>query len=442
MKKYFTIIPLLLTITFFSCDSTDMTAPPSVSEKGYIYLKIDKENAPQSVVQIIATLSREGYPVLSESLNLLSDSTAEISFQNLAAGIWHLTVEALNDSGIVIFFGETDVNVVAGMITHINLVLQPVSGGVGGIYLFVTWGSMIPPTTSQWTDFINNPLIDYAKTSFDYKGVMQPQIFYDNNQYRMWFTGVVNNGIKFVLSAVSNDGINWRRESNYPVIFPGPYQHWDSWAVHAGPVIKENNVYRMYYSGWDDAMKKWHIGLAFSSDGINWLKHPFPIMYAGEGWEFQIIPSSIIKVNDIYYLYYYGRNYPSYNIGLAFSNDGINWVRYGGNPILTPTRAWEGTGVMHPSVIRDGNNFKMVYGNALGEIAAFGMATSTDGKNWVKLNSNPIFTKNHTASNWAKGDIAYPHYIKVGNEERIYYSGASEDSSNIYKIGVTIKKIN
>ena len=65
----------------------------------------------------------------------------------------------------------------------------------------------------------------------------------------------------------------------------------------------------MYYCGYSDEYDNWHVGYATSVDGINWEKYPQPIITGTYGWEHQLIASSIIKLNNQYYLYYTGRNY-------------------------------------------------------------------------------------------------------------------------------------
>jgi hypothetical protein len=67
------------------------------------------------------------------------------------------------------------------------------------------------------------------------------------------------------------------------------------------------------------------------------------------------------------------------------------------------------------------------------------MATSTNGINWTKLDSNPIFKPQNTSNGWAYYDIAYPCFIKAGNEYRIYYSGWNQ---GMYKIGFVRKQVN
>ncbi len=153
------------------------------------------------------------------------------------------------------------------------------------------------------------------------------------------------------------------------------------------------------------------------------------------GWEYQIGASSIIKKDGTYFLYYYGRNLPNYKIGVATSTDGINFYKYSGNPIISNTDSWELSGVLYASVFNENTLLKMVYGNSNG--SAFGLATSSDGLNWTKANTNPFFTNQNTSNNWASGKIAYPYWLKLPNETRIYYSGLI--SGIEFKIGMVRK---
>ena len=191
----------------------------------------------------------------------------------------------------------------------------------------------------------------------------------------------------------------------------------------------------MYYHGWSDPWGPWHIGLATSPDGTNWTKYPYPVIYASGGQEYQIAPSSIIKIEDTYYLYYSGRNLPYADIRLAASPDGINWTKYSGNPILTYDQTWEGTGVYYPTVYKKNTEYVMVFMNSTG--TGFGSATSPDGMNWTKDQSNPFFTKEQTHNYWADYKIAYPHFLRVDNHDRIYYTGFSNYGP--YKIGFVSK---
>ena len=216
---------------------------------------------------------------------------------------------------------------------------------------------------------------------------------------------------------------------------PGIPGSWDSKSVAPGPVIKDGETYKMYYLGYSDPDGQFHIGLATSTDGVVWQKYPTPVLVGSSYWERQISPHSILKIDNLYYLYYIGRsNVNQDKIGLAISNDGISWSKYSENPVLVATQIWEGTGISWPSVIYEDGIFSMVYMNTSYAANAFGIATSNDGKNWTKLSTNPIFKSSHTYNKWADSDISYPCFLKADNEYRIYYSGWNQ---GMYKIGFT-----
>lgn len=248
-------------------------------------------------------------------------------------------------------------------------------------------------------------------------------ILFDEGTYKMWYVGLdyAGNGRGNILYAFSDDGINWTHYNNNPVMMPGNYYSWDSQNVQPGAILKENGVFKMYYSGFSDVNSHWYIGLATSIDGINWRKYPNPIITPSNFWEYQMVASSIVKYNNLYFLYYTGRNWPYYAVGLASSTDGINFSKFSGNPILTSTSIWEINGVLDANVIEENSQLKMVYMNLNG--SGFGIATSTDGYNWTKSSRNPLFTNQNTNNNWAFGKIAYPYWLKLNNETRIYYSG-------------------
>jgi hypothetical protein len=365
-------------------------------------------------------------------MNLLSDTTAEISFDNIQAGTWHLKVNAKDSSNLILYNGETDVLIMAGFTTQVSLVLEPTGAGTGNVHIFVTWGTF----SDSWIDFSGNPVLSSSGSFYESHGVGQANIIFINNIYRMWYLGDAGGSNKYVLYAESNDGIVWDRPFSTPVLSPGPPGSWDDLAVHPGAIIYDNGMYYMFYSGWSDPWGQWDIGFAESMDGISWTKHPTPVLYGTSGWEYQIGPSSVIKIEDTYYLYYYMRDLPSLRIGLATSTDRINWERYATNPILTFDAPWEGTGVYYPTVFAGSPGLEMIYMNASG--TGFGKATSSDGKTWVKQGSNPFFTKDETFNNWAYEKIAYPFYIRVNNKDRVYYTGFSSGGFN-YKIGFVTK---
>ncbi len=305
--------------------------------------------------------------------------------------------------------------------------------GTGNVHIYVTWGTQI---NSNWYDFSGNPILVPSGSFYETHGVGQANILLIDGIYRMWYLGDAGGSNKYVMYAESNNGTSWARPFAQPVLSPGPSGSWDDLAVHPGVVMYDEGTYLLYYCGWSNPSANWDIGLATSTDGINWVKHPNPVLYSGSGWEYQIGPSSIIKIDNVYYLYYYCRNLPVRGIGIATSTDGINWTRHPSNPIIVADQPWEESYIYYADVHKVNNQYEMIYMNTSG--TAFGIAISTNGISWIKDEANPFFKTDETYNHWADSQIAYPFFLNVNNKDRIYYTGFNSNN-NIYSIGFVTK---
>jgi hypothetical protein len=388
-------------------------------------LKVTRDGIPVGITSLTAVLTRSGYDSLSTSLNVLTDTSSQLSFQTVAVGTWNLKIDALNSQSVVVYTGATSVTVAAGMTTQLSVTLNPVLT-TGGIQISIIWGTTIQPV---WLDYPGNPILTGLNYSYETGGILEPTVLYENGVYKMWFSSLGNSGHGLVDYATSSDGISWTR---YPtsVLAPGDSGAWDSGTIGVGPVIKVDNTYRMYYTSWSDQYSNWSIGLATSADGITWTKNSLPVLKGTTGTEFQIVATDIIKFNNKYYLYYTGRNLPYYKLYAAVSDDGLSWTRLS-SPILTATEAWEGNGPIYGTVIQDGNVLRMAFMNdGEGSSTGFGFATSTDGITWTKDSGNPFFTNSQTTNHWAL-TINYPRLVKFGSDYRIYYTANNNGISSI-----------
>lgn len=417
---------ILLAFLSFNC-SKNVTNPElnnSHSQNGKISLNIDKTSIPNGVVSVIATLSRNGYDNISSGFDILTDTTGQLYLNNIPVGTWHLAINAFNADSVILYTGETDVQINSGTTTQINLTLQPTGNGSGSIYINVNWGT----SASQWTDYSANPVYNGIGNSSNTDLFSEPKIIYDNGIYKMWYLCTYSGGHGNIWYAESPDGINWQNKFQTPVLDSGPYGSWDDLAVYPGAVIKNGSTYMLYYNGDTTSYGRLSMGLATSTDGINWEKHSSPVLMGDSISEYHLATESVLIVNGKFYLYYGAspvNNYDAFSINLAISSDGINWQKYEGNPVLKPTAGWEGIGVTYPSVIFDNNQFIMVYENS--GRSKFGIAVSADGINWIKKSGNPVFSNNNTANQYY--EIDYPFLIKTQNEYRIYYTGKLIDNS-------------
>jgi len=127
-------------------------------------------------------------------------------------------------------------------------------------------------------------------------------------------------------------------------------------------------------------------------------------------------------------MFYTGGTGHECKIGVATSSDGYNWEKYSGNPVMVSKETWEGYGVAFPSVIYQDNEFLMVYQGILDSNTAFGYASSSDGFHWTKGANNPVFRTEDC--NQPVYKISFPYYVKINNEQRIYYTGFDANNSD------------
>lgn len=101
-------------------------------------------SAPPEITVVVATITRPGYdPRLMQLAISDSSQGASGSFGNVPVGVWHLRVEALDNTGTVRYAGETDVNVLPQQNAQVTLQLLATTGGID---ITVTWGPSPTPS--------------------------------------------------------------------------------------------------------------------------------------------------------------------------------------------------------------------------------------------------------------------------------------------------------
>jgi len=134
----------------------------------------------------------------------------------------------------------------------------------------------------------------------------------------------------------------WERDSRNPVFPPG--ESFDSTACMNPFLLRRGNEYWMFYAGGDENQQK-RICLAIApvDDLTNW-KRLGPLFDWGKEGAFDdlwcVLPC-VHFINGKWHLYYTGRSTVGsglqsfHGIGLAISDDLLNWTRYSDEPVLT-----------------------------------------------------------------------------------------------------------
>jgi len=245
--------------------------------------------------------------------------------------------------------------------------------------------------------------------------------------------------------------VNWTKHGDNPVLEGGGSGAWDEFNAEGPAVIKDNGIFKIWYTAGNGSLQ---IGYASSPDGINWSKEDTnPVLLpSGSGWDsMNVHNATVIKDGSTYKMWYTGNNHINdelnNQIGYATSNDGINWTKDTvNNPVLRMGGAneWDATGVLEPTVIKDGSTYKMWYvGFAAVNTYTIGHATSPDGISWDKWD-NPFTTESPYANSdpvlflgplgsWEDWGNFSPSVIKEGSIYRMWFDG--EGSTGPARIG-------
>jgi predicted GH43/DUF377 family glycosyl hydrolase len=294
-----------------------------------------------------------------------------------------------------------------------------------------------------WTKDTNNPVLPGGVSGAWNHNVFLPSVLYnpDSARYEMWFGACANIGTtEFVIGfATSKDRATWNIHPT-PVLSPDPGT-WDEGWVADQTVVRENGVYKMWYTSFPSGVSK--IGYATSADGITWLKDTVhnPVMGPGtSAWEAggPDYPS-VMPVPGGYKMWYTGWDASGVGrIGYATSADGITWVKDTvHNPVLSTgaTGQWDEGLIGEPVVVRIGSAYYMWYSAMqTGDTGRSGLAISSDGvTGWTKELTNPLLVP--SPGSWDASNVGTYSVLLRPTLDTLdmWYDGISSGQS--YSIG-------
>jgi hypothetical protein len=152
--------------------------------------------------------------------------------------------------------------------------------------------------------------------------ITAPFVLKDEDHWKLWYVScegwehrdLPTYNIKY---AESNDGVHWQREGHVCIDFKDENEK----ALARPCVIKENNLYRMWFSYKDPAIG-YRIGYAESDNGKNWVRmdDQSGMDVSAEGWDSEMIEyANVFEHKCMRYMLYNGNEYGKGGIGYAVS---------------------------------------------------------------------------------------------------------------------------
>lgn len=229
-------------------------------------------------------------------------------------------------------------------------------------------------------------------------------------------------GLRHMLRDAPSENAGWYRPVSYPVLGGTLGTCFDACVLRAG------TGYRMWFS-WRPRKS---IAFAESADGIHWSTPVIMLEPRDTGWEDEVNRPVVIQRNGQYQMWYTGQTKEHSYIGFATSPDGITWTRPSTRAVLAANQPWEGSGVCCPHVLFDdsANLYKMWYSAGEHfEPNAIGYATSSDGVNWNKYGSGPVF-QHEKRGTFDQARVTACCVVQDGDWYVMFYAGFANEADS------------
>ncbi|CAH6719126.1 hypothetical protein CLIB1444_02S01530 [[Candida] jaroonii] len=235
-------------------------------------------------------------------------------------------------------------------------------------------------------------------------------------------------------------GPHFTKYKKNPIMKPNPDNDFESaYLYNATAIVIDDKVFLLYRA--QNSAKVSSVGLAWSSDGYNFIRYHKPILYPTEKWEKgggcedpRIIRDPITKKFIMTYTAY---DLSTARLCVAVSEDLFNWKKY--PPIISPDeswhdialdshgnklirQAWSKSGAVFVDRHKDGKYY-MIWGDS-----AFHLAVSDDLEHW-QLTSTVL-----EENTFANGEFDWQNkLIEPGSAPiKIEYPADSDKSKNHY----------
>jgi hypothetical protein len=243
-------------------------------------------------------------------------------------------------------------------------------------------------------------------------------------RYRMFYAGSPAARINastseqwVTLTATSRDAVTWSFPDDYePILFAHRFREgeiadpaglaarFDSAAAFGASVLRDGSGYRLWYTGWNGTYAPvspgigrevgFAIGVATSSDGVTWTKRPAhtdggAVLAPGPAGDPDAKGAgqpSVLREGEAWRMWYECFDGQRWRICSATSADGAAWTREGVALDVGGDGAPDALGARNPVVLRRAGTFELWYqgqGSAAPHYRVL-RATSPDGRAWTR----------------------------------------------------------
>lgn len=213
-------------------------------------------------------------------------------------------------------------------------------------------------------------------------------ILREGDVWRMWYTGYdgTREGIRLLGYATSPDGLKWTPHADNPLI----RDHW----VEDMQVVKHNGTYYMFAEGLNDQSQ-----LLTSADGVHWKREGTLDIRTTDGKPLTAGPFGTPTAwfeNGVWYLFYERRDE---GVWLATSRDMQVWTNRQDEPVLVPGPGeYDQVMIALNQIIRhEGRYYAYFHGSGTAQPPrtwTTDIAVSTDLVHWKKYDKNPLVPGN------------------------------------------------
>ena len=287
-------------------------------------------------------------------------------------------------------------------------------------------------SSTPWVKYAGNPVLVPTEGEWDSDFVTTPRVIFQGNTFRMWYQGG-HSGVSHIGYATSQNGYTWLKHGI--VLSAGNPGDWDSSSISLGSVLWNGTAFLMWYTGTNGVTNPGGaVGFAVSTDGINWVRYPGnPVLTPsalGNDQKYMATPY-VIKLQLTYNMWYTGKSGATPNVNkilYATSFDGIHWSKWP-SPVLTPSSnatVWDSGGVYSPSIIWNGQIFGLWYSGINQTGIVARIGYSTSPDGGTWTRSaNNPILFPGPPDSWDSAGVEQPSVVKVGNNYMMFYDGFS-----------------